>query len=157
MGDGPAHRLRLVLAGGLVAGTLDILYACAFWALKAQVPPTRILQSIAAGLLGKASFEGGIGTAALGLALHFFIALMMSAAYYMLARTWPLLRQRPWVCGAIYGLVLYGLMTYVVVPLSAAGPGPKDPLWIALSILAHTLLVGIPIALFVRRALPAIR
>jgi uncharacterized membrane protein YagU involved in acid resistance len=141
-----------VLAGGLVAGTLDIVYACAFWALKAGVPPRRILQSVAAGLLGRASFEGGAATAALGLALHFLIATSMSAAYYLVARRWPLLWRRPVPCGAAYGLILYGVMNYIVVPLSAAGPGSKDPLWIALSIAVHVLLIGIPIALFARRA-----
>jgi hypothetical protein len=49
----------LVLAGGIVAGTLDILYACAFRAVKLGVPARRILQSVAAGLLGEAAFEGG--------------------------------------------------------------------------------------------------
>jgi hypothetical protein len=43
-------------------------------------------------------------------------------------------------------------MNYVVVPLSAAGPGSKDPLWVTLSIAVHMLLIGIPIALAVRRA-----
>jgi hypothetical protein len=43
-------------------------------------------------------------------------------------------------------------MNYVVVPLSAAGPGSKDPLWITLSVAVHALLIGIPIALAVRRA-----
>jgi uncharacterized membrane protein YagU involved in acid resistance len=141
-----------VLAGGLVAGALDIAYACAFWAVKAGVPPRRIFQSVAAGLLGRASFEGGAATAALGLALHFLIATSMSAAYYLVARRWPLLWRRPVPCGAAYGLILYGVMNYIVVPLSAAGPGSKDPLWIALSIAVHVLLIGIPIALFARRA-----
>ena len=153
MWRGLSRSILLVLAGGLVAGTLDIVYACTFWALKASVPPTRILQSVAAGLLGKASFQGGMGTAALGLALHFTIAVLMSVAYYFAARHWPLLHRRPCITGATYGLALYAVMTYVVVPLSAAGPSPSDPLWITLSIAAHVLLVGIPIALFVRRAL----
>lgn len=48
-----------VLSGGPVAGTLDITYACLFWALKGDVPAERILQGVAAGLLGEASFEGG--------------------------------------------------------------------------------------------------
>ena len=43
-------------------------------------------------------------------------------------------------------------MNYIVVPLSAAGPGSKDPLWIALSIAVHVVLIGVPIALFTRRA-----
>jgi uncharacterized membrane protein YagU involved in acid resistance len=137
-----------VLAGGLIAGTLDIVYACTFWGLKAAVPPQRIFQSVAAGLLGKASFEGGAGTAALGLALHFFIATTMSVVYYLVARRWPLLWQRPVLIGAGYGLILYGIMNYIVVPLSAAAHGgPKDPLWVTLSIVVHMFLIGVPIAL----------
>ncbi len=77
-----------VLAGGVVAGALDIAYACVFWAIKAGVPARRIFQSVAAGLLGEASFEGGAATAALGLALHFFIATSMSVAYYLAAGRW---------------------------------------------------------------------
>lgn len=101
------HRpLAFVLAGGFVAGTLDIVYACAFWALKSGVPAQRILQSVAAGLLGRAAFEGGGATAVLGLALHFLIAVSMSAAYYVVALRWPLLRLRPVACGALYGLLL---------------------------------------------------
>jgi len=151
----PAPRLRpmmFVLAGGLVAGTLDILYACGFWALKSDLPAQRILQSVAAGLLGKASFAGGWATAALGLALHYLIAASMSLAYYLVARRLPLLWQRPLLCGALYGLLLYGIMNHIVVPLSAAGPGSKDHLWIGLSIAVHALLIGIPIALLTRRA-----
>jgi hypothetical protein len=146
------HPWRFVLAGGLVAGTLDIAYACLFWGLKRNVPVQRILQSVAAGLLGKASFEGGGGTAALGLALHYFIALSMSVVYYLVARRWPLLWQRPLLCGPGYGLLLYAVMNYIVVPLSAAGPPSKDPLWITLSIVVHALLIGVPIAYFTRRA-----
>jgi hypothetical protein len=80
------------------------------------------------------------------------IALSMSIAYYLVARRWPLLRRQPAPCGAGYGLLLYGVMNYIVVPLSAAGRGSKDPLWITLSIAVHMVLIGVPIALFTRRA-----
>ena len=54
-----------------------------------------------------------------------------------------MLWQRPVACGVAYGLVLYAVMNYVVVPLSAAeGGGSKDPLWIGLSIAVHALLIG---------------
>ena len=112
-----------MLAGGLVAGTFDIVYACTFWAVKRDVPPERIFQSVASGPLGKASFEGGL--------------------------------ERPVPLGAAYGLLLYVLMNYIVLPLSAAGPGSTDPLWIGLSIAVHAFLIGMPIALFARRALTA--
>jgi hypothetical protein len=146
--------LRFVLAGGLVAGALDISYACLFWAIKAGVPAQRIFQSVAAGLLGKDSFAGGWPTAILGLALHFFIATTMSVTYFLVARRAPVLASRPVPFGAAYGLLLYVIMNYVVVPLSnAPHGGAKDPLWVALSVVVHMVLIGLPIALFTRRAL----
>jgi len=148
----PLNPAALVLAGGLVAGLLDILYACLFWGIKRGVPATRIFQSVAAGLLGPATFEGGARTAALGLFLHFFIAVTMSIAYYLVATRWNLLVRMPLPCGAAYGLLLYGIMNYVVVPLSAAGRGSKDLLWVTLSIAVHMVLIGVPIALFTQRA-----
>ena len=149
-----ASPIRLVLAGGLVAGTLDIVYAWVFWAIKAGVPARRILQSVAAGLLGKASFEGGATTAALGLGLHYFIACSMAVTYFLVARHWTALHRRPVLYGAAYGLLLYAIMNCIVVPLSAAGGGGgKDPLWDGLSVAVHMFLIGVPIALFVRAAL----
>ena len=136
-----------------VAGTLDILYAIIFWALKANVPPPRILQSVASGVLGPASFKGGSAVAALGLALHFLIALVMALTYYALAKYWLPLTRHPVLWGACYGLLLYGAMNYIVVPLSAALPGSKDPNWVGLSILVHMALIGVPIAFFAKRAL----
>ena len=141
------------LAGGAVAGALDITYACVFWAIKAGVPARRILQSVAAGLLGRdTSVQGGNATAALGLALHFFIALTMAAVYFLVARRWPLLWRRAWLLGAIYGLWLYVAMNYIVVPLSRAGGGgaPKDPVWVTLSVIVHVLFIGVPCALGAR-------
>jgi uncharacterized membrane protein YagU involved in acid resistance len=148
-----AQTLVYVLAGGLVAGTLDITYACVFWGLKAGASPQRIFQSVATGLLGPDSFKGGVATAALGLFLHYLIAISMSVAYYFVARRWAALREKPLSYGAAYGVVLYGVMNYIVVPLSAArGGGSAGGLWIALSILVHMFLIGVPIALFARRA-----
>ena len=141
-----------VLFGGLVAGTLDILYAWMFWAIKAGLPAQRIFQSVAAGLLGQASFQGGAATAALGLFLHYCIATTMSLTYFLVARRYPALHRRPVLNGAAYGLLLYAIMNYVVVPLSAAGRGSRDPLWVTLSVAVHMLCVGIPIALAARRA-----
>ena len=155
-GDGARSRPRLgwVLAGGLLAGALDILYAIAFWALRAAVPARRILQSVAAGLLGRASFEGGDATAALGLVLHFSIATTMAFAYFLVARRVPPLWRRPWPFGAAYGLLLYVAMNHVVVPLSAAPPSrSRDWLWTGLSVAVHVACVGIPCALAARAAL----
>jgi hypothetical protein len=141
-----------VISGGTVAGVLDITYACVFWAIKRGLPPSRIFQSVAAGLLGDASFQGGTRTATLGLALHFFIALTMAIVFWLASRRWPLLVARPLLASAAYGVVLYLVMNFVVVPLSAARPSSKDPVWIALSLLVHMFLIGVPIAYGARAA-----
>lgn len=137
----------------VVAGTLDILFAITYWALKANVPAERILQSVAAGIHGKAAFAGGAQSAALGLALHFAIIAVMGLCYLAAAKRIAVLRERPVACGALYGLALYAAMNYAVVPLSAAMPASRDVTWQVLGVLAHVFLVGIPLALGTRRAL----
>ena len=62
-------------------------------------------------------------------------------------------REQPIRAGALYGLFLYLVMNLVVIPLSAARAGSRDPVWIGLSVAVHMLLIGIPIALFVRQGL----
>ena len=148
------RALRWVVTGGLVAGALDITYACTYWWIARDASPERILQSVASGLLGKASYDGGSATAALGLALHFFMTLVMSAVYYFASRRLPALAQKPLPLGAAYGVAVWITMNYVVVPLSNAAVGglPGLNLWTAMSIGAHVLLVGIPIALCARKA-----
>ena len=144
-----------VLLGGLVAGTFDITYACTFWFLKRGVLPTRVFQSVASGLLGDASFTGGWRTAALGLVLHYCIATSMAVTYYLFARRWSELWHNPWVYGPLYGVLLYGIMNYIVVPLSAANPGSRNLTWVLLSIAVHAFLIGTPCAIFARRAVLA--
>ncbi|MEO5822257.1 MAG: hypothetical protein ABIT71_17260 [Vicinamibacteraceae bacterium] len=146
-----------VVAGGLAAGVIDITYACTFWAVKAGVRPTRIFQSVAAGLLGRpAAVAGGASTASLGLALHFFIALTVAVVYYTGARYAEALWRRPWTFGSLYGVAVFGVMHYIVVPLSAAGGGgvaPFDLLWDGLSLVVHAFGIGVPVALGARAAL----
>jgi hypothetical protein len=145
-----------VLLGGLVAGAFDITYACTYWFLKRGVAPRRVLQSVASGLIGPdGSFFGGWRTALLGLVLHFCIATTMAVTYYLFARRWSELWERPLRYGPLYGVLLYGVMNYIVVPLSRALSGSPNTVWVVLSILVHAFLIGTPIALFARKAMLA--
>jgi len=144
------HRFRYVMYGGLLAGALDLIYICCFVAVLYGIGPQRILHSIAAGWVGRdAAQAGGAATAVLGFVSHFAIAVVMAIVYYLAAKRLPALMRHPWRYGALYGLVLYVAMTYVVVPLSAAGDGTlKAWQWINLAhIGSHVFLVGIPCAL----------
>jgi len=46
-------------------------------------------------------------------------------------------------------------MNDIVLPVSAAGSGSKNPLWVGFSILVHMFLIGVPCAVFGRRAVLA--
>ncbi|MGB5132913.1 MAG: hypothetical protein WBO00_09880 [Steroidobacteraceae bacterium] len=139
-----------ILGGGIAAALLDIALAMTFWWFYSGASPWAILQSIAAGLLGKESFAGGMGTAALGAFLHVFIACVMAAVYYLGCLRWPVLYKKPVFCGAVYGVILYLAMSYIVLPLSKASPMPFIPSWFLASVLSHVVFVGIPIALVAR-------
>jgi hypothetical protein len=138
------------LVGGVLAGGLDIVAAFVVYGARGA-SPVRILQSIASGLLGVAAFQGGMGTAALGLTLHFLIATVAAWVYYLGSLRVPVLVERPVAWGALYGVAVYIVMHLVVVPLSAV---PKRPFaWglAAIIVLVHVVCVGVPIALAVQR------
>lgn len=146
-----SEAARTVLSAGLLAGVLDISAAIAAWGLRG-VPPVRILQSVAGGLLGRETYAGGSTTAALGTALHFFIATVAAAVYYGLSRRLPDLARRPLPWGAAYGVGVYLVMNHVVLPLSALPKRPFDPSMAAAMVVIHVMCVGLPIAWVTGRA-----
>ncbi|HTU66614.1 MAG TPA: hypothetical protein VMF52_11735 [Steroidobacteraceae bacterium] len=141
--------------GGGVGGLLDILYAITLWGFILGGSPVGILQSIASGILGKAAYDGGAATAILGLALHFFIAFSMALVYVLAARHLRVLTARPLLMGALYGVLLFAVMNFVVVPLSAIGPRPMTPIGAFRALLPHVIFVGPVIAWFAARRAPA--
>jgi len=145
---------QAVLFGTLVVGTLDILDAFIFNGVRTGTPPGRILQFIASGLLGREAFEGGAAVQALGLFLHYFIAFVVVTLYILASRRLPILAQRPFILGPIYGLAVHLVMHYGVVPLSAVtrAPGPMPLVVHVNQWLIHAFGIGLVTALFARAA-----
>jgi hypothetical protein len=144
------RAVRVILQAGLIAGTLDITAAILVYGrLGSRTVP--LLQGIAAGLLGKASFQGGLATAALGLLCHFFIATSWAAIYFMASRRMPFLVEHPIVSGALYAVGIYFFMDRVVVQLSAIGPHPFSVNSALIGAGILVACIGIPIALTVSR------
>lgn len=143
--------MRAILIGGSVAGVLDILDAFIFSYLRSGVPPGRVLQAVASGVLGRPAFQGGAGTAALGLAIHFAIATTVAAIYVVASRRMPILIRHAAVAGMAYGLAVYVVMHQVVLPLSNFRGGPFSWPSFINGVLIHALGVGMPIALIARR------
>jgi hypothetical protein len=145
----PAQRpkaARAIVWGGLLAGVGDITFAFVVAGLSG-VGPVRVLQSVAGGLIGAAAREGGLAAAALGAVLHFLIAFIWAAVYWLASRGLKVLVFRPFVCGLLYGVAVYFFMYFVVLPLSAIYFKPSRELSsILLNAAGHMLLVGLPIA-----------
>jgi uncharacterized membrane protein YagU involved in acid resistance len=148
-----SNAFLAIFWGGLACGVFDIAQAIIGFGLEFGLKPSQVFQSVASGLLGKASYQGGIKTAVLGGFLHFFIAFIWATIYYIASRRIPVLIEKPVISGLVYGEIVWLVMTMIVLPLSAIHRWP--PSWNAAAIITgpigHTVLVGLPIALAVRR------
>jgi hypothetical protein len=147
-----SHRpARAILLGGLTAGVLDLVDAWAFSYAWRGVSPVRVLHAIASGLIGRMAFDGGLGTAALGLAVHFAIAVTVAAVYVVASARLRVLTRHAVVSGITYGVGVYFVMQHIVLPLSAFRSGAFAWLAFVNGIAIHGLGVGLPIALIARR------
>jgi hypothetical protein len=129
---------------------MDITAAFITWRIKG-VHPTRVLRGIAAGLLGPKSFQGGFHTASLGLAIHFFIAFSAATVFYFASRKLTFLLKQPILAGILYGVAVYLVMYWIVVPHSAAHRAPLTLSAHIIAILTHMVCVGLPISLIIHR------
>ncbi|MBW8824503.1 MAG: hypothetical protein JF567_09865 [Xanthomonadales bacterium] len=137
-----AGMLSHAVIGGIVLGCVDILFAWLFWRSKG-VTVTDVFQSIARGVYGKQAAVLGNTSVAVGAACHFFIAVCMVLAWIEFVSFKPAF-NRHWVAwGALYGLLLYVFMNFVVLPITPVGwPKFGNPEWIEASVFMH-LLFGI--------------
>jgi uncharacterized membrane protein YagU involved in acid resistance len=112
--------VRAILTAGFVAGTIDIGAACVI----NSVGPVLILKAIAGGILGAASFRGGAVVALFGLVLQWLMSWIIAAVYLVAAANLPIVRRSWILSGLAYGVVVFVVMSYVVMPLSAVGHAP---------------------------------
>ena len=122
------------------------------WGCHEGMSPIQVLQYIASGALGSDAFKGGLATAALGAALHFFIAFVVAAVYYAASRKLAALYRDPTIWGPAFGAAVYLFMNFLVLLLSAV---PKSPFSLPLflnGVFGHAIFVGLPIAWFARRS-----
>jgi hypothetical protein len=145
--------LKTIIVATLVCGTLDILLATALTLLRGRAPAD-MLRFVASGPFPSAS-ECGTAGAILGLAVHFTLMAIMVAVFVLVASRRPTLLGRPVVAGVAYGIVTYGVMNLIVVPLRFPAAFPPSPISLATQLFAHIALVGLPAAFIARRFMAA--
>jgi uncharacterized membrane protein YagU involved in acid resistance len=143
---------KTILLAGFVAGCCDITAALIVYGAIVPTTPMRLLQGIAAGLLGRqAAYAGGAKTAALGFVCHFVIALGAAAVYFALSRALPFLSRNLIFSAAIWGTLVYFFMQYVVLPLSRIGMPHFNVKFTIIGLIIHFFCIGLPIAAITRR------
>lgn len=137
--------LSIIGLAGLFCAVLDLCCAMALnWVRGFN--PKRTLQAIASGLLGPTAFGVGIGSAALGLGLHFFIALFAAGAYFFLSGEVTFMLWHPVAAGILYGAGVHLFMSFVVLPLSRLRR-PFSTVFFISQLIIHMTVVGPSIAL----------
>ena len=121
MHTGKHPMITAILLAGIIGGTIDIGSA----AVISGFNPVVIMHAIASGLIGKDSFSGGVGTAVLGYFLQIAMGTLIAAIYMAATSAKPALRKRWIPTGILAGVIIYFVMTYLVVPLSAAPFRPE--------------------------------
>lgn len=151
---------QAIVTGWLLCGVLDISAACVQAWIQVSRTPWQVLKGVASALWGRAAMDAGAGMAAIGLAMHFTVALTWTLVFYGLWRRIAFLRTAPvLVVGPLYGVIVFCAMNYGTLPLLSwlrsfyLGTAPRWPgsmswpqVWI------HMAFVGLPIVWGIRRA-----
>jgi hypothetical protein len=141
---------RGILAAVAVSGTLDILSAFFFGGLKG-VGPGKILRYVASGPFGDSMRDGGLAAAAVGLGVHFALMAIMVSLFFLIASRVDIVRRRWLLSGPLYGILIYLVMYWIVVP-ARFGIAPKTDLWsVGNALFSHIVCVGLPMAYIASR------
>jgi hypothetical protein len=144
--------LQAIFAATLVCGVLDAI-AAATQAATLNIKPLRVWQTVASGLLGPRAFEAGASTAILGLALHFLISFIIATIYIVASQQLPFLLQHALIAGALYGIAVYVVMFYIVLPLSRRAKRSFNLKFALTQFAIHIFIIGWSIALTARHFL----
>jgi hypothetical protein len=144
---------QAVLLGWLLCGVLDIAAAFGQAWLQAGRGPTVVLKGVASALLGRAALDGGAEMAAIGLLMHFGVALGWTLVFLWLSGRSGFFRTPPlWIAGPLYGAFVFCAMNYAVLPatswvrslyLDTPARWPGSMGWPLLAV--HLVCVGTPI------------
>jgi hypothetical protein len=151
MTDNQRAMMKAILWGGLVGSTIDIFSA----ALITLLSPLLIMRFIAGGLLGPGVIKGGLDISLVGLLLQWLMGLIIAAIYVLASRRLAWMHRDWRVTGVAYGVPVYFVMTYVVVPLSALHHWTAFDLKGFLLNMAAMMLFGLIIAYATQRFAPA--
>jgi hypothetical protein len=146
----------------LVTAAWDFTCATALSVFAYHTTVAGLWKGVASTVVGPAALTDGAGAVVVGLALHLAVALTWSAVFVAAVRTWPKLRAMIATPGgalavaAIYGPVIWLVMSLIVIPLATGHPPRFGFRW-WVQLFAHLPFVTFPLVFTARRVLNAER
>ena len=137
----------MILATGLLAGSLDGLAAIIQYSINGGKNPANIFKFIASGVFGKEAFAGGNTMVLYGVLFHFLIAMLFTAFFFWIFPKIKWLGENKVLSGILYGIFIWAVMNLLVVPLSKTRPIPFDAGKALVAALILITCVGLPLSL----------
>lgn len=147
-------RVPALAIGALAVASFDMLDCIVVYGLLRGVTATQCFQGVASGLLGRSSFQGGWATVLLGGALHLLNATVIVCVYSFASRRISIFTARPVLSAVLYGCLVFIIMNFVVVPLSAARVMRITLVNLVNGFVGHVISVGLPCLWVVRTTAP---
>ncbi|HWB23836.1 MAG TPA: hypothetical protein VG738_00055 [Chitinophagaceae bacterium] len=151
---------KTILLAGLIAGTSDALFAIADFTVSRHANPVIIFWYIASGAFGSASspkvlITADISTqfiyAAAGVLLHYFIAYTFITVLFFLFPLFNKILANVLLIAVVYGIIVWLVMNYIVLPLAFAGQFPVYTVKTILSVSYLIVAIGLAGSLFAGR------
>jgi uncharacterized membrane protein YagU involved in acid resistance len=141
-----------IFLAGLVSGVLDSIAASIVFNIKLGLSPGQVMQYVASAVYGPDAFKGGTYTIIIGTALHFIIAFAAAAIFLYAYPKVKILKSHTITAGLAFGLGIWLFMNFLIIPLTKIQPAPFDAMAALISAAWHMVLVGLPIALIVKKS-----
>jgi hypothetical protein len=145
----PGAIAAAILGGGFMAATFDFFAAMLIYGGTAS----GVAKAIARGWYGAAVKTMPPIVDAIGIASHFAILIVAAAIFVGASLRFPILRRLAWIAGPLFGVAIYVVMHFVVVPLSHSPPSAPKGIQFVEEFCGHMFVIGLPIALWARAML----
>ena len=152
---------RCVLVTTLLVGLADFAQSYLLFTAFRHRALIGVFQGPATGLFGRAAMQGGLRTAAIGIAVHFFIAFVWTVVAVIVYRRSPLLRRVAasprglLALAALAGCVVWLTMDWGVLRFSKAHYYALAEPYFWMLLAGHIPFVGLPLVWGVSRLNPA--
>jgi uncharacterized membrane protein YagU involved in acid resistance len=115
---------------------------------RPEYGPAQLFAFDASVLVGRVAYSGP-AYVALGVLLYFLVAVIWAVGYAFVAERQPQLYARPYVSGAVFGLIVYFGMQVLIITAGLYHVPGLDESFVVL--LAHLVFFGMPVALISAR------